>query len=40
MPQFKKEQLNKRFNIKEQYAIPSAFGMEKRRTENYYIVEE
>ena len=38
LPQYKKKQLVKRYGIEDQYAIPSAFGVNKRRTDNYYIV--
>ncbi len=37
LPHYKKKQLSERYNIKDQYAIPSAFGINKKRIENYYI---
>lgn len=38
LPQYKKKQLQERYKIEDQYAIPSAFGLNKRRIDNYYIV--
>jgi preprotein translocase subunit SecA len=38
LPQYKKKQLKGKYGIEDQYAIPSAFGTNKRRTDNYYIV--
>ncbi len=38
LPQYKKKQLKGKYGIEDQYAIPSAFGTNKRRIDNYYIV--
>ena len=38
IPQFKKDILRKRYDIREELLIPSAFGMGKKRKEKYHIV--
>lgn len=38
LPEYKKKLLKERYRIEDQYAIPSAFGVENRRTDNYHIV--
>jgi hypothetical protein len=40
LPKYKKRQLNDRYGIDDQYAIPSAFGVNKRRTDNYSIIPQ
>lgn len=37
LPKYKKEQLAMRYKITDQFAIPSAFGINKRRIENFAI---
>jgi hypothetical protein len=38
LPIYKKKLLKERYIIEDQYAIPSAFGVNKQRIDNYYIV--
>jgi hypothetical protein len=40
LPQIKKKQLKDRYKVVDQYAIPSSFGINKRRKDNYYIVPQ
>jgi hypothetical protein len=40
LPQYKKKQLTERFKILDQFAVPSAFGCDARRTDNYTLVTE
>ena len=40
LPNYKKEQLLKRYNINDQLAIPSAFGNSKRRIEDYTLTSK
>jgi hypothetical protein len=40
MPTYKKKWLVHRYHINEQYAIPSAFGNNRRRVENYFVVSD
>jgi hypothetical protein len=37
LPQYKKKQLSERYKINDQYAIPSAFGLNGKRISNYYL---
>lgn len=38
IPEFKKDILRQRYDIKEEFLIPSAFGLNKKRKEEYHIV--
>jgi hypothetical protein len=38
LPSFLKKQLSTRYHINDQYAIPSAFGINKKLTEDYHII--
>jgi hypothetical protein len=40
LPKSKQTELAKSYNTKDQYAIPSSFGIEKRRIERYFIVTQ
>ena len=40
IPEFKKEILRKRYDIREEFLIPSAFGLNKKRKEEYHIVRK
>lgn len=37
LPHYKKKQLSERYQINDQYAIPSAFGLNGKRISNYYL---
>jgi hypothetical protein len=40
LPLYKKHQLQNRYKINDQYAIPSAFGIKKKRLEEYTIAPQ